>query len=108
MMHKMRLVDFAFKAIKNREKDIELRLNDEKRQLIKVGDIIEFIHIDSGKTLRTKVVKLYKYNSFKEIFENLDYKRFGVKDNNYNIMYDFYTKDEEEKYGVLGIEIELL
>ena len=42
MVHKMRLVDFAFKAIKNKEKDIELRLNDEKRRLINIGDIIEF------------------------------------------------------------------
>lgn len=41
MIHKMRLVDFAFKKIKNKEKDIEIRLNDEKRQLIKEGDIIE-------------------------------------------------------------------
>ena len=34
MVHKMKLVDFAFNAIKNREKNIELRLNDEKRSKI--------------------------------------------------------------------------
>lgn len=32
MTHSMRLVDFAFKAMKNKEKDIELRLNDEKEE----------------------------------------------------------------------------
>lgn len=31
MMHKMRLVNFAFMAIKKGKKDIEVRLNDEKR-----------------------------------------------------------------------------
>lgn len=31
MTHNMKLVDFAFKAMKNKEKDIELRLNDEKK-----------------------------------------------------------------------------
>lgn len=108
MVHKMKLVDFAFTAIKNGEKDIELRLNDEKRQLINVGDIIEFNHIDTGEILKVKVVNLYKYNSFKELFDNLDYKRFGVKDDDYNIMYDFYTKEDEQKYGALGIEIILL
>ena len=56
MTHKMKLVDFAFKKIKNKEKDIELRLNDEKRQLIKEGDIIEFTHIDTGEILRVKVI----------------------------------------------------
>ena len=34
MVYKMRLVVFAFKAIKNKGKDIEVRLNDEKRRLI--------------------------------------------------------------------------
>ena len=42
MVHKMRLVDFAFNAIKNGTKDIEVRLNDEKRQLINIGDTILF------------------------------------------------------------------
>ncbi len=34
-MHEMKLVDFAFKAIKNGEKDIDVRLNDEKRENLK-------------------------------------------------------------------------
>lgn len=34
MVHKMKLVDFVFNAIKNIEKNIELRLNDEKRSKI--------------------------------------------------------------------------
>ena len=29
-MHEMKLVDFAFQAIKNGNKDIEVRLNDEQ------------------------------------------------------------------------------
>ena len=58
MIHKMRLVDFAFKKIKNKEKDIEVRLNDEKRQLINIGDIIEFKHIDTNEIIKTNI---YKY-----------------------------------------------
>lgn len=38
----MRLHNSPFKLIKNGTKTIELRLNDEKRKLIKVGDIIRF------------------------------------------------------------------
>ena len=64
MIHKMRLVDFAFREIKNGRKDIEVRLNDPKRQLIKIGDIIEFSHIDTGELLRVKVINLYKYKTF--------------------------------------------
>jgi ASC-1-like (ASCH) protein len=45
----MKLVDFAFKAMKNKEKDIELRLNDEKRRRINIDDIIIFTHVDTGE-----------------------------------------------------------
>ncbi len=61
MIHKMRLVDFAFKAIKSGDKDIEIRLNDEKRKLIKVGDIIEFEHLDTKEIIKVKVLNLYTF-----------------------------------------------
>ena len=38
----MRLKNGPFKAIKSGTKKVELRLNDEKRKLIKEHDIIEF------------------------------------------------------------------
>lgn len=108
MVHKMRLVDFAFNAIKNGTKDIEVRLNDEKRQLINIGDTILFEHVDTGEVLETKVLNLYKYKTFKELFNNFDHKRFGLNDfDTESIMDNFYSKEEQEKYGALGIEIKL-
>lgn len=41
-MYEMRLHNAPFELIKNGTKTIEIRLNDEKRSLIKEGDIIEF------------------------------------------------------------------
>ena len=109
MAHKMKLVDFAFKAIKNKEKDIELRLNDEKRQMINVGDIIEFVHIDTNEIIKVEVINLHKYSTFEELFSKFDHKRFGLKDNDdSSIMNNFYSKENQEKYGALGIEIKLL
>ena len=109
MTHKMRLVDFAFKKIKNKEKDIEVRLNDEKRQLINIGDIIEFEHLDTGELLKVKVKALHKFKTFKELFEKYPHKRFGLEESDTEIIMDnFYTKEEQEKYGALGIEIELI
>lgn len=109
MTHSMKLVDFAFKAMKNKEKDIELRLNDEKRRRINVGDIIIFTHIDTGEELKTKVVNLYRYDTFKDMFDSLDNSRFGLsKNDTFEIMYNFYTKEEEKEYGGLAIEIELI
>ena len=109
MIHKMKLVDFAFKAIKNKEKDIELRLNDEKRSKINIGDIIEFIHIDTNEIIKVEVINLHKYSTFEELFSKFDHKRFGLKDSDdASIMNNFYSREDQEKYGALGIEIKLI
>ena len=107
-MHDMKLVDFAFQAIKNQDKDIEVRLNDEKRRKIKIGDTIIFHHIDTNETIKTKVVNLYQFKTFKELFDAFDHNRLGLKkEDNESIMDNFYSKEEQEKYGALGIEIAL-
>ena len=109
MIHKMKLVDFAFNAIKNNEKDIEIRLNDEKRQLIKVGDFVEFTNLDTDEMLRVKVVNLHKYKTFNDLFAAFEHKHFGLNESDdASIMDNFYTKEEQEKYMALGIEISLI
>lgn len=109
MKHEMKLVDFAFKAIKEGKKDIEIRLNDEKRQLIKINDIIEFKNIDTGEILRVIVINLYKFDNFKDLFNSFEHSRFGLNDDdNEDIMNRFYTPMEQEKYGALGIQIKLI
>ncbi len=109
MTHKMRLVGFAFEAIKNGTKDIEVRLNDEKRRLINVGDTIIFTNLDTSEELNVSVVNLYRYDTFKELFDAFPHKRLGLKDNDSeSIMNSFYTLEEEKEYGVLGIEIKLI
>ena len=42
MLHKMKLKLSPFEKIENGSKMIELRLFDEKRQKVQVGDFIEF------------------------------------------------------------------
>lgn len=53
MIHKMNLNPEPFGMILSGQKTIELRLNDEKRKLIKVGDRIEFTQTETGKKLTT-------------------------------------------------------
>ena len=43
MIHQMKLFNGPFQIIKSGSKTIEMRLNDEKRKLINVNDIIEFV-----------------------------------------------------------------
>lgn len=110
MKHKMRLNNDPFNSIKNGFKTIELRLYDEKRRLVKVGDIIEFTNITTNEKLNAKVVNIYKFNNFKELYENFDKVSLGYKideEASPSDMYKYYSKEEQDNYGVVGIEIKL-
>ena len=96
--------------IKNGEKTIELRLFDEKRQKIKVGDKIVFTENTTGETLNTTVVKLYRFDSFKELYKSLPLLKCGYTTENVDNatpsdMEQYYSAEEQRKYGVVGIEL---
>ena len=114
MTHIMRLNPLPFKMIASGEKTIELRLNDEKRRLINVGDEITFINTeDNRKTLKTEIVNIYKYKSFKELYADLPllkcgYTKEDVKTASPEDMLAYYSAKQQVKYGVLGIEIKVI
>ena len=60
----MNLWNDSFQKIKNKTKTIEMRLCDEKRSLISIGDIIEFINTITNEKLECFVSNLYKYENF--------------------------------------------
>ncbi len=110
MVHKMNLNSSPFEMIKSGEKTIELRLYDEKRQQLKTGDKILFTNIANGETLNTTVVKLHRFNSFKELYKSLPLLQCGYTKENIDKatpsdMEQYYSVEEQRKYGVVGIEI---
>lgn len=109
MTHKMNLQDKYFDFIKNGTKRIELRLNDEKRQQIKIGDSIEFSNEKYKFT--TKVIGLLKYQDFKTLFNDFGIEilaeRTMTKEELLGVLSEFYTPEKQEKFGVLGIRVEL-
>lgn len=112
-MHEMKLQSKYYDFIESGTKRIEIRLNDEKRKKIKVGDTIRFFKMPELKEyIDTEVIKLHKYNSFNEMFNDFDISILSdksmTKKELINILEEFYTKEEQEEYGVLGIEIELI
>lgn len=108
VIHHMSLWNDSFESIKNKTKTIEMRLNDEKRSKIKLGDVIEFTNTTTLEILRVKVDKIYKYESFEQLYQFHDKISIGYKENevaNPNDMLMYYKKEEIEKYGVLGISV---
>ncbi len=105
----MKLQSGPFEKIKNGSKTLEIRLNDEKRQLVKVGDNIEFSLIsDSTQKMLTVVEGLFCFATFRDLYEAFDPAVYGrsTKDEYVN-MYEYYSKEDEVKYGVLGIKIKV-
>lgn len=108
MKHEMKLNNEPFECIKNGTKTIELRLNDEKRKLLTVGDYIEFTNKVTNEKLLVEVIDLFKYNSFEELYKHFNKIEIGYSINeeaNPKDMENYYSKEEQEKYGVLGIKI---
>lgn len=108
MEFKMHLKEKPFFMIKSGKKDIEMRLYDEKRQKIQVGDTIEFSNVETGQILNTEVVNIHKYNDFNELYSNFDKTRLGYYDDEEakaKDMSQYYSDEEIQKYGVVGIEI---
>ena len=69
MEHEMKLQPDYYNYILNGTKRIEIRLYDEKRQLIKIGDTIKFLkEPELNESFNAKVIGLLRYNSFKDIF----------------------------------------
>ena len=113
MEHILKLQPKYFDYILNGTKRIELRLNDEKRQTIKVGDIIKFYkEPELEEYIETKVIGLLRYNSFEEMFKDYSIdilsEKSMTKNELINVLEQFYTKENQKKYGVLGIRIELI
>lgn len=112
MKYIMKLNPKYFEYVKNGTKRVEIRLNDEKRKNIKVGDIIIFQKEPELKEeINTQIVNLIVRENFKELIRDLDISEYSDKSESeekfLKDLYSFYTKEQEEKYGVIGIQIKI-
>lgn len=102
----MHLFDEPFDLILKDKKKVEIRLNDEKRRRIRVGDTITFRRmIKPNENLMCQVVKLTVYNSFRDLLESLDPANL---DEDIRSLHQIYDETDEKKYGVLAIQFAML
>ena len=113
MKHEMKLHEQPFEMIKSGRKTIELRLYDEKRRLISDGDEIEFTKGRSGERLTCRVIKMHIFDSFDTLYRELPLLSCGYCEQDVRAasprdMDVYYTREKQSKYGVVGIEIEVI
>lgn len=111
--HNMKLTPSPFEMIKAGKKIFELRLFDEKRQKIKKGDTIVFTNTENGERLTVNVVGIHRFDSFEDLYNSLPllqcgYTELDIDSATPSDMEAYYSIDEQKKYGVVGIEVEVV
>lgn len=111
--YQMKLNPGPYRMIAGGQKTIELRLNDPKRQSIRVGDHIIFTNTESSEQLTAKVIALHSFADFASLYKTLPLEKCGylpeeLATASYKDMEAYYTPAQQAEHGVLGIEIQLV
>ena len=110
---KVHLHPEVFDIVMNGVKDVEIRVNDEKRRQLKVGDTLLFVkRPDDLESVRAVVKNLVYFSSFEEVMDAYEMKRIYLENTTreeyLQLMKKFYSDEEVKKNGVVAIEFQLL
>ena len=107
----LHLKEEPFEKIKNGQKTVEMRLYDEKRSKLSVGEQIIFMkNSNENERIYAKIRSLHIFKNFDELYKHFDKRDLGYGENevaNAADMEKYYSKEKQEKYGVLAIKLEL-
>jgi len=100
-----------FNSIKEGKKTVEVRLNDEKRRKINVGDSIKFLKLpNKNETLYVQVTALRNYDTFKAMYKDIPFNAFDCEgwtmEEMLDSTYEIYTLEQEKQWGTLAITIQ--
>ena len=109
----MKLRPEFFEQVRSGKKIYEIRLNDEKRQKIIVGDTIIFKkEPELLDGVIVKVVDIKRFESFEQMAQTLSLASVGFEGKNASYVSRFYNKiypkADEKHYGVVAFKIELI
>lgn len=111
MHHEMSLRPGPFAKIADGSKRWELRLHDEKRRLITVGDTITFTCTADERSVTVRVTALRPFASFAELYAALPLTECGYTAENVasadpRDMEKYYPPEKQAQYGVLAVGVE--
>lgn len=112
MEMKVHLHPDVYEIVKQGSKNVEARVNDEKRRKLKVGDTLIFLKRPlEEEYCIAKVTNLKYFDTFKDMGKYYDFKRLYLEDYTMDMwlkeLSRFYSDEEIKKYGVVAIEFEL-
>lgn len=101
-----------FDIVKNNSKDVEIRLYDEKRKKLKVGDTLIFLKRPNDlEELKATITNLVHFNNFSEVVDYYPMKRIYLdnydKEEFIKLLGRFYSDEEVKEFEVVAIEFKL-
>ena len=111
-IHVMHLDPEPFEKIKSGEKTVELRLFDEKRAMIRPGDVVRFLRNGEPGTMIAEVTGVCRFKSFEELFAVISPSICGYDSDESPercaaVMARYYSPENQAKYGAVGLAIRL-
>ena len=102
-----------FENVKHGTKNVEVRVNDEKRRKLKVGDKITFLKRPNDiESIDAIVEDLKYYTNFNELVEDYKieelYKEGFSKEEFLTLLKRFYSDEEINKYGTVAIKFKIM
>ena len=100
-----------YEMVRSGEKDIELRLYDEKRRRMRNGDMLLIYNAQNRNDyIRAKIVCFHIAKSFADLATKISMPRTGFASLNalMSAIEKFYNTEMESKYGIVGIELEVI
>ena len=102
-----------FEVVKYGTKTVEVRVNDEKRRKLKIGDKITFLkRPDDIEKMDAVIEDLVYYKDFFELVKDYTMDELYLKDYSkedfINLLKRFYSDEEINKYGVVAIKFKII
>lgn len=99
--------------VKHGTKNVEVRVNDEKRRRLKVGDKFTFLlRPDEVESMDAVVEDLIYYKNFEDLVKDYTieelYASGYTKEEFLTLLKRFYSDEEIEEYGTVAIKFRII
>lgn len=106
-----RITEQVYNWIVKGNKNIEIRLYNEKSSQIKVNDIINFkVLANEEKSIKVKVIDLLIYKDIESLLKDVDIKDIAEVDGDTlkNMLYDIFGEEKVKSHNIIGIKFEII
>lgn len=101
-----------YNLIKDGKKSVEGRPNRKDFAQMKIGDKIEFFNKELNENFMTEITNVSHHKTFEEMIRTngIDNVLPGIRtiDEGVQVYMQYYTKDIEAEFGVVGIHVKLI